>query len=152
MKFKFAFEKLLNHKQTLEEIAQKKLAEAQRRLDEAKGELNNMYKAIDDVRARAFELERHGGSTQATGVSTDEFILGQKIRIEKQREVVRERMMDVEQRQEELIIAARERKTLEKLKEKKIEEFKIEQKRKELKEIDDIVTMRFPKKDRSLVG
>lgn len=145
MKFKFSYEKLLAHKQTLEEIAQKNLAEAHRRLETAKGELNALYQAIDDVRARSFELERQGGLSQNTGVATDEFVNGQKIRIAKQKDVVREKMMIVEQRQEELILAARERKTLEKLKENKFEEFKTEVKRKEQKEVDDMITMRFKK-------
>jgi flagellar protein FliJ len=145
VKFKFAFEKLLAHKQTLEEIAQKNLAEAQRKLEDAKNELNALYQAVDDVRARSFELERQGGQSQMTGIATDEFIKGQKYRIEKQKNVVREKMWDVEQRQDELIIAAREKKTLEKLREKKLEEFQLEMKRKEVKEVDDIVTMRFKK-------
>ena len=146
MKFKFSYEKLLAHKHTLEEIAQKNFAEAQRRLEDAKADLNALYLAIDDVRARSFEMERKGGLSQNTGVATDEFVNGQKIRIVKQRDIVREKMMDVEQRQEELILAARERKTLEKLKEKKIEEFKTEAKRKEQKEVDDMITMRFHKR------
>lgn len=145
MKFKFSYEKLLAHKQTLEEIAQKNLADAQRRLDEAKAELNALFKAVDDARARAFETERQGGLSQNSGAMADEFANGQKIRIARQRDVIRERNMDVEQRQEELILAARERKTLEKLKEKKIEEFKTEVKRKEQKETDDMITMRFAK-------
>lgn len=152
MKFKFSYEKLLSHKQTLEEIAQKNLAEAQSRLDDAKAELEGLFKAVDDARARAFETERQGGMSQNSGALADEFANGQKIRIAKQREVIRERNMDVEQRQEELILAARERKTLEKLREKKLEEFKTELKRKEQKDVDDMITMRFLKKDRSLTG
>lgn len=151
MKFKFSYQKLLAHKQTLEEIAQKNLAEAQRSLDSAKTELKALFQAVDDVRARAFEIERQGGQSQNSGAVADEFANGQKIRIGKQREVIRERDMIVEQRQEELILAARERKTLEKLKEKKIEEFKTEVKRKEQKEVDDMITMRFAK-GRSLSG
>ncbi len=151
MKFKFSYEKLLAHKQTLEEIAQKNLAEAQRKLDDAKAVLNALFKAVDEVRARAFQMERQGGLSQNTGAVADEFANGQKIRIAQQRTVIRERNMDVEQRQEELILAARERKTLEKLKEKKIEEFKTEAKRKEQKETDDMITMRFAK-GRSLSG
>lgn len=146
MKFKFSYQKLLAHKHTLEEIAQKNLAEAQRRLDTAKSELNALFKAVDEVRARAFEMERQGGQSQSSGAIADEFANGQKIRIAKQREVIRERNMDVEQRQEELILAARERKTLEKLREKKLEEFKIENKRKEQKDTDDMITMRFLRK------
>lgn len=146
MKFRYTYEKLLSHKQTLEEIAQKNLADAQRRLDSAKAELSALFKAVDDVRARAFEMERQGGQSQNSGAIADEFANGQKIRIAKQRDVIREMNMDVEQRQEELILAARERKTLEKLREKKLEEFKTEQKRKEQKDVDDMITMRFLRK------
>lgn len=146
MKFKFSYEKLLAHKYTLEEIAQKNLAEAQRRLDTAKAELNALFQAVDEVRARAFEMERQGGQSQNSGAIADEFANGQKIRIAKQRDIIRERNMDVEQRQEELILAARERKTLEKLREKKLEEFKTDYKRKEQKEVDDMITMRFLRK------
>lgn len=152
MKFKFSYEKLLSHKRTLEEIAQKNFAEAQHRLDDAKKDLEDLYQAVDDVRARAFDLERKGGASQLVGTTTDEFVNGQKIRIEMQKTVVREKMWDVEHRQEELLQAVREKKTLEKLREKKLAEFKQELKRKELKEVDDLVTMRFHKKGSTLTG
>lgn len=143
MKFKFAYENLLKHKKRLEEIAAKEFAEAQHQVAEANAELKRMYGLIDDARLRSLELESEGGQKGHVLVQIGEFILGQKKRIEGQSRVVRSLMMEAERRQEALMEAAREYKTLEKLREKRFKEFRDLVKKHELKVVDELVTTRF---------
>ena len=142
MKFVFPFEVLLKHKIRLEEMAAKALVEAQIVADASRRKLDDLYQQTEDTRTRVLELEKQGGQTSAFMIQADEFINGQKVRIQRQREVIREHLHDVETKQEALIEAAREKKTLVKLKEKQLAEFKVRMNRIEMKETDDLVTMR----------
>ena len=145
MKFEFSFEKLLDHKKTLEDIARRNWAEKRRELDAGLKKLEDMFGQIDESRQRALALGTSGGATGPALVQIDEFINGQKIRIERHRASLRELMAEVERLHELLVEAAKERKTLEKLKERRLEEFKKLQKKREAKEIDELVTTRFGK-------
>ena len=145
MKFEFSFEKLLEHKKTLEDIARRNWAEKQGELDKGLKKLEDMFGQIDESRQRALTLGTNGGATGPALVQIDEFINGQKIRIERHRASLRELMAEVERLHELLVEAAKERKTLEKLKERRLEEFKKLQKKREAKEIDELVTTRFGK-------
>lgn len=142
-KFKFAFEKLLDHKRTLEDIARREFFEAQRLVDEANRELERMYAQIDESRARALKLETEGGEKATSLVQIDEFINLQKIRIERHRMKMRELIAEAERRQDLLVEAAKERKTLEKLRERRLEEHAHQAKLAELKEVDELVVTRF---------
>lgn len=143
MKFRFAFEKLLAHKRTLEDVARREFAEAQALVDEAEKELNRLFGQIDDSRDLALELGTKGGAQGPALVQIDEFIRGQGIRIESQRHRIRELKIVAEEKQELLLAAAKERKVYEKLREKRLEEFKLLQKKLEMKQVDDLVTTRF---------
>lgn len=147
-KFKFAFDKLLDHKRTLEDVARREYFEAQRLVDIAKKELEEMYKRIDDSRARAHDIETAGGRQAPTLSQIDEFINLQKIRIERHRLKIRELNAVAEQKQELLIEAAKERKTLEKLREKRMEEYDLQAKLAEMKEVDELVVTRFKAESR----
>ncbi len=143
MKFTFPYDKLLDHRKALEEVARREYAAARARVDEAEAELRSMYDGIARSRERAGRLEREGGAQGPALSLIGEFIDGQRIRIERQRRKIRELLMDAEEKQGALIEAAKEHKTLEKLKERRLKEFKRAVKKKELKEIDEIVTTRF---------
>lgn len=143
MKFRFSFEKLLAHKRTLEDIARREYAEAQARVDAAEAELKRMYGQIDDSRKRALDLGLKGGTQGPALSQIDEFIRGQGVRIERHKLKIRELKTVAEEKQEALIAAAKERKIYEKLREKRLEEFKLLQKKHELKQVDDLVVTRF---------
>ncbi len=143
MKFKFAFRVLLEHRQKLEDAARREWAEAQAKVDAAKKQLDEYYSQIDEARARVNTLEREGGAHSGSLVSISEFISGQNVRIERHRFAMREIITDAEMKRDAMIEAAKERKTLEKLKEKQIEAFKLKAKKHELKEVDDLIITRF---------
>ncbi|MSW63832.1 MAG: hypothetical protein F2825_02965, partial [Actinobacteria bacterium] len=56
MKFEFSFEKLLDHKKTLEDIARRNWAEKRRELDAGLKKLEDMFGQIDESRQRALAL------------------------------------------------------------------------------------------------
>lgn len=149
-RFVFHFEKLLKHRQSLENFAQRDWAEAQGHVDRAQSELKRMYDLIDQSRIRAADLENRGGAHGVALGQIDDFIRGQKIRIERLRLKIRELQAVAEEKHELLVEAAKERKILEKLKEKKKEEHRLLLKKSELKELDDIVVTRHGRSDLKL--
>ena len=143
MKFEFAYEKLLDHRKTLEEIARKEYMLARAAVDQAEMELRRMYDEIAHARRRASELEVEGGAQGPALSLIGEFVSGQKVRIEMQRKKLRQLLDEAERRQALLVEAAKEHKTLQKLKERRLKEFKQELKKREIKTVDEIVTTRF---------
>lgn len=143
MKFEFNFEKVLDHRRKLEDLARRNWLQARAQVDSARDRLQKLYDEIDRARERAGDLGRRGGAQAPALAQVDEFINGQNLRIERQREEVRELTAEMERLQEVLVEAAKEKKILEKLKERRWEEFKIRRRKHELKEIDELVVTRF---------
>lgn len=144
MNFKFGFEKLLEFQRQQEEVARRDYNESLERLEIEKNKYQNMYKAHDLALDEIFYLKnRDSGAPIGKLVELDEFVDGQRQRIESQREIVINHTQIVEQKQEILHLAAKERKILEKLKEKKLLEHKNLLKKKEQKLNDELVVTRF---------
>lgn len=143
MKFRFPFERVLSHRQTLENVARRDWIEAQSAVDRAQEELKKMYDDIEASRFRAAELENQGGARAPALSQIDDFINGQKIRIERLRQKIRELQFVAEEKHAALVQAAMDRKTIEKLKERRLESFKQAAKKHEQKVVDDLVVMRF---------
>ncbi|MES2965875.1 MAG: flagellar export protein FliJ [Bdellovibrionota bacterium] len=143
MKFEFSLESLLDHRRRVEEMAQRDWAEAQGKVDRAVAKLSEYYDQVDEARQRSASLESQGGAQAGALISNSEFIGGQKYRIEAQRQTIRGLKEEAERLQEILIEAAKETKTLEKLKERQMEEFKLKRRKLEAKEMDELVVTRF---------
>ncbi len=173
MKFVFAFEKLLQHKRNVEDATRRDVNVAAEKLDGVEKELQAMYSAIDASRKRADDCAKipSPGSGSRSKLSSpgsrnthdsksnllkpmlispltalvqiDEFISGQGVRIALQKKRVREYKAIVEEAQELLLEAAKERKIYEKLREQRLAEFKDSEKKRELKRVDDMVSTRF---------
>lgn len=148
MKFQFPFGKLLEIRARAEDVARKQFAEAQRAVDEANRELAEMYAAIDRSRSSSHELALNGGADPARLVQNDAFVLGQGVLIERKRSVIRELMSIAEAAQAALVEAAKERKTLEKLRERRLNEWKAAVKKREIKRLDELATTRHGRLDR----
>ncbi len=142
MKYKFSLEVLLDHRKNLENEARRQFMEAQSQVDDAIKELNGFYDQVDRTRAENGVIEKSGGRNSPKLMSNDEFIAGQKIRIEAQRKKIRELKMVADELMEAMIEAAKEAKTLLKLKERRTEEHKLAGRKRELKETDEIVILR----------
>lgn len=149
MKFRFRLEKVLTHRRRVEDEAKRAYFEAKAKTEAALTELEGLYRQIDDARARGHELMTGGAQDIPPRFAapilqhTDLFIGGQKIRIETQRKKIRDLKGEEERLQDLLAEAARERKAMEKLREKHREEFVAEQDRREREEADDLSVMRF---------
>jgi flagellar FliJ protein len=143
MKFKFSYESLLEHRKLEEEIARRDFYEAQNNLDEQKAIYKELY-------TRLHEIEKESSQMQAAPIipieelrERDEFMIGQKIKIQRQRDLVINFTTIAEGKQEILINAAKERKILDKLKEKQKLEFKKALAKKEAKQTDEVIVTRF---------
>jgi flagellar FliJ protein len=149
MKFKFGFETLLEHQRGLELIARRDFNDSMNHLDNEKALYKKLYTRLHEVEAEGFVLR---GSSDGIPVNylikLDEFAEGQKIKIARQREVVINHTQIMEAKQEILIAAAKETKILEKLKEKKLEEFKKLVKKRDAKINDELVVTRFNRRAR----
>lgn len=140
--YKFSLEVLLEHRKRLENEARRLFAEAQANVDEATAKLNSFYDQVDRTRLENGQIAKTGGKTAPSLVANDQFIEGQKYRIETQRKKIRELKSIAEELQDAMVEAAKETKMLEKLKERQTLEHKKVQSRRELKATDELVTMR----------
>lgn len=143
MKFKFRLEALLKHRKHIENEAQRQFVESRFRLDQAKVKLQSMYGLIDRCRFEISNLQGAGKNHDLMKILEREaFIKGQEELIKRHREHMRELQLDLEEKQEALVLALRDRKTIEKLKEKRKQEHDKEVARREALEMDEIATIR----------
>ncbi len=143
MKFKFSLESVLKHRKRQEEEAYRAFVESKNALDEAQRILKEMYAKVDQSREKIAALQTRSAKNGLSEILQNEsFIQGQGLRIRKHREKMRELQLDLEEKQEALVLALRERKTLEKLKERKKREHDMEVARREALEMDEIATIR----------
>ncbi len=143
MAFKFGLNTVLKHRQRLEESAQREFAEAQAAVDVCLREIEAMYQRMDEVREDIWAAQKDGGGESIHRiVEMESFLTGQKVRIERMRLKARELLVTAEIKHEALIEAAREKKILVKLKEKRFAEYKIWLAHMEAKEQDDLTSMR----------
>ena len=142
MKFAFAFEKLLEIRARIEDVARGEFANADEALRVAKTQLEELFSAIDTARMRASSLEREGGCHSTALAQIGDFIKGQAVRIEQQRDRIRQAMAVAERAQAALVEAAKDRKTLEKLRERRLNESKAAAKKLELRQADELTTTR----------
>ncbi len=142
MRFRFRLETVMRQRRVEKDIAQREFSEAQDHFQKQLQKIKKMYKQIDDARVTAQLLEKKGGRHASQLVQTEEFIVGQNILIQKERERARELMAIADEKLEILTEKLRAFKILEKLKEKKREEFRKEHNRRIDKQLDDLMVMR----------
>lgn len=144
MKFKFNLQKVLDYRKTKENLAEKEFREAQFLLNEEINKLNSMLNIKHQSRQRAFNIQHEGGNQAPQALQqVHDFVVGQDVRIEKQRAKVKEAEKLVEEKQEILRQISIEYKIMDKLKEKKKNEFKLEVEKIEQKEFDEMSVLRF---------
>jgi flagellar FliJ protein len=147
MKFKFQLEKVLQHRKILEDLAQREFQEAQAELNQQIRKLDEMKEAVISARDQAFRRQSEGGKASPALLQVDEFIKGQDIRMERQKLRIQECESLVEKLREILRQKAIDYKIIEELKDKQFKEYKIERRKREQKNADDINLMRFRRED-----
>jgi flagellar FliJ protein len=136
--FRFGLEAVFKHRQRLEEVAQRDLAEAQYAVNQCLKKIEDMYRRMDEVRDEILVLQRNGDVGALQQIREREtFLQGQNARIERERLEARRLMSLAEERHEILIGAARDRRILEKLKEKRRLQYQEWLRQLETKQLDD---------------
>lgn len=141
-KFKFKLQTLLNLKHQLEESKKNEMGQLARRLEEEK----RLYKKIEEDREnyiKMFSDESQKGMTVSKIRDLNRFISVLKERLNKQQENVNLASENVEKCREELIQIVKEREMLEKLKEKKFQQYIREELRKEQLMSDEVAGFRY---------
>jgi len=141
-RFIFPLQNILNMKEKLEEQAKNDYSRANMRLQEAEEELQVLVN-------RKKEAEGILKEKMLATLNVEEIRMREnnieilKMYIRQQMLVIKQREKEVEVAREHLNEAMKERKTYEKLREKAFDKFKVEENKKEQKEIDELVSYRY---------
>lgn len=142
MKFIFRLEFLLRQKTLEEKTAKIGFLESQGLVNVAFENIQKLQEQIRLLREKGEREQKFGGNCSTWLASYDDFINGQKLRIENAKIELRELMVLLEDKKEKLLEVTRERKIIEKMKENKIKEHKKNLKKREQKSVDDLVISR----------
>lgn len=145
MAFKFKLESLLNYNKRLEDIARINFAKAEARVNEVKADIAKMYGDIKNARVNISDISLKGGLISREIDLQDYLIKSLYIKIDRRKLQLQELLVDLEDKREALQKAMVEYKKIEKLRDKSFENYKIERKKRELKQLDDIMLMKFNK-------
>lgn len=143
MKFKFPLQKVLEHRKIKENLAQKDFQEVVTLLNEEQGRLDAMLGQVQNAHQQAGSLSQAGGAQGPALSQIHEFLKGQEVRIQRQRQKVQEIEKLVESKREILRQAALEYKIMEKMRENKFEEYRAERLSNDQKEMDEQSILRF---------
>ena len=141
MAFKFQFQSILDLKARLEDQKKAKLGEVTEILNQEVDKLT----ILNDEKKKQFKLMKEKNNTGFTPkelISYNNYMERLKKSISIQEMVVEKARQAVEKARQELIVASKERKMFEKLKEKKLEEYWEEYYRKEQITLDEIASYR----------
>jgi flagellar FliJ protein len=143
MKFKFPLQNVLSYRKTVENVAQKDFQEAVAELNKNKQILSDMKELVAIARESAYAKQVGGGAMSSALVQVDEFIKGQDIRISRQQSKIQECENRVEELREILRLKAIDYKIIERLKERKKQEFNHDESKLDQKRTDEMNVMRF---------
>ncbi|MBI3974213.1 MAG: flagellar export protein FliJ [Chloroflexi bacterium] len=142
-RFTFRLQPVLEHKQRLEDAAQIELSrcwEAQRREEAALNE----YAEAEAGAIRELERQRFTGRLDIEALQLGlRYLDILKAQIQRQTQVVQRVQRQTEAKRQELVGYMQERKMLEKLRQRQLGVFTVEQNRLEAREVDELVVMRF---------
>lgn len=144
-KFSFRLQPVLNLKNQQEDNLKNELGKALRRLDNEKHKLAQLKSSLIDLEAQFNEKVKKSDVYKLVKFNEYLSLITSKIKLQKEK--VNCAALNVDKVREELVKAVKERKILDKLKEKKKEEYFQEQKWFEQKTNDEIVS--YNRKDSS---
>ena len=141
MRFTFTLQALLNWKRSLEEYSQLKLAEMAARLKAQEGE-------IEKLALKRLGYEQKLGEKAGEGILAGEFSLYRQFGEESRKELLsrgerkRAILQEMDREREKLLALTKEKKILERLKEKQFQKFMHEAERAAQKTIDEITILK----------
>lgn len=152
MKFNFRMQKVLEHRKVQEDLAKTDFQLALARLNSEIEILQSMVDQKKKARVKSFELETSSVVPNAlqNGIleESSRFQILQDVRIEKQKSVIADWEKEVESKREILKIKAIDYKIIEKVKDKKKQQFVDEENKKEQKENDEISILRYASRNK----
>ena len=143
MKFKFSLEKVLKHRILQMDLARRDFITAQNVLDAAIATRDNMIAEKQKNILHRSEIVGAKTGWQEEAAQINLYLSGQDLRIARQNESLKKLEKEVESYREILLKALTEAKMMERLKEKKKEEFIKTYFENETKELDEISTLRY---------
>ncbi len=143
MKFKFSLEKVLKYRHTQVDLARRDFLQAQSKLDQAISVRDQMIIDKETTLQNRSQVIQKENNWQLEVEQMNAFLSGQDLRIARQNEGLKLIEKEVESYREILMKALSEAKMIERLKEKKKEEFIKNFNEKEQKELDEIATARY---------
>lgn len=143
MRFNFRLQKVLDHRQSILNLAQKDFSLAQADLFEAEQTLESFINSIKSAEDRRLQLIQAGEAPAESLSQIHHYIKGMDLKLESQKGVVQQKLDKVEELRLILQERAIDCKILEKLKEKQREDFRMNQRKKEEKQISESVNSRF---------
>lgn len=143
MKFKFSLEKVLKHRILQMDLARRDFINAQNILDTAIATRDNMIAEKQKNILHRSQIVGTKAGWQEEAAQINLYLSGQDLRIARQNESLKKLEKEVESYREILLKALTEAKMMERLKEKKKEEFIKTYFENETKELDEISTLRY---------
>lgn len=150
MKFKFPLQKVLDHRKTKEDLAQKDFQDALNELNVLEKNLTFLEDTMHEAHLRAGSLQTQGGTQGPALVQINEFIRYQKILIHQQKAKIADQEKLVEEKRDLLRQAVVDTKIINKFKEKKFLEFRENENKEEQKEMDEQSILRFKRGPRDV--
>jgi flagellar FliJ protein len=142
--YRFNLQVVLNYRKRLEEGLQMELSRTQRELESAK----QVFFAYQQEKVY-YEEELSKRESREVNIGESilyrDYLKGMNRKIKAQREIVAKAKIGVDKKQEELLVATKKRKVLEKVKEKHMKEFMDDLERKERIFTDEISIQRYQK-------
>jgi flagellar export protein FliJ len=131
----------------MEKVGQRDATEAQHAVDSCMQEINNLYRQVDSARMEILDLQRKENKPTPKVQVLEELIVGLKVKIEKLRMKARQLMQVAEEKREVYVELAKDRKVLEKLKERQYMNHRRAKMKREQKVVDNLVSMRFRRRE-----
>ncbi|MBM4055520.1 MAG: flagellar export protein FliJ [Planctomycetes bacterium] len=142
MKFHFKFQKLLDIEKFKEEEIAKELKTAQKKLNEEK-KIESLLKSLLETRQIEMTKMLQANAAASTFVLFESYFTKLNRDIIVQRSRIKKFSEEVEQVRQKLLAAFKKRKLLEKLRERHKKDFDEQEKRLEMKKLDEMATSRF---------
>lgn len=141
-KFRYRMQNVLNIKLSMERQAKQQYAEASAKLREEEEKLNVLLRRKFEYEQKARELLKDSLNVREIS-QNNEAITRMEEFIIQQRRAVQTAMKNVEKARQKMTEVMQERKTHERLREKAFDEFLVEEKQHESKEIDELVSYTY---------
>ncbi len=142
MKFKFSLEKLLNQRNIQVNLDRRKFLDKHSEFDQETEKLKQLQTLKANVLEERSQKIEHDHRWQGQVEQMNQFLIGHDLRIENQNKRLKELEKEVEVLRQILLKSLTEARMVERLKEKKKDEFLKEALATEQKEIDEIVSTR----------